>query len=115
MKIGKVLMVGTRKVRVKKALAEGASGYVYAMSSELILATLGLSSYHGLATGRYEVKDQSSAERLAMKQVFVGDNYEALRQCELEIEVMKVLKDHPNIVAFDRFVVYVRFASVTRV
>lgn len=73
--VGQVVELGNQKLRVKRVLAEGGFGFVFA------------------------AQDLSSNREYALKRMFAGDE-EASRSILQEVNVLKKLSGHPNVIDF---------------
>lgn len=73
--VGQVVELGNQRLRVKRVLAEGGFGFVFA------------------------AQDLSSNREYALKRMFAGDE-EASRSILQEVNVLKKLSGHPNVIDF---------------
>lgn len=73
--VGQVVELGSQRLRVKRVLAEGGFGFVFA------------------------AQDLSSNREYALKRMFAGDE-EASRSILQEVNVLKKLSGHPNVIDF---------------
>ncbi|KAL1469165.1 hypothetical protein MTO96_004882 [Rhipicephalus appendiculatus] len=73
--VGQVVELGNQRLRVKRVLAEGGFGFVFA------------------------AQDLSSNKEYALKRMFAGDE-EASRSILQEVNVLKKLSGHPNVIDF---------------